>query len=178
MPFTLGEQLNYQVFIGSSNTALGLATFQVRGRSRYFDRDGLFLSVVAQTTGAAAQLFTARDQIDSYVDPKALLPYRTVLNLHEGQRRLNETLTMNQEAGTATSDKGTRIEIPVGTHDYLSFFYALRTFNLNPTKKSAISMLVENKPKTLFVDVVKRESIQLGDRSNTCNRALIDHGRS
>lgn len=164
MPFTLGEQLNYQVFIGSSNTALALATFQVRGRSRYFDRDGLYLSVVAQTTGAAAQLFTARDQVDSYVDPKALLPYRTVLNLHEGRRRLTETLTVNQEAGSATSDKGTKIDIPVGTHDYLSFFYALRTFNLNPTKKSAISILVEKKPKTLFVDAVKRESIQLGDR--------------
>ena len=164
MPFTLGEQLNYQVFIGSSNTALGLATFQVRGRARYFERDGLFLSVVAQTTGAAAQLFSARDQVESYVDPKALLPYRTVLNLHEGRRRLVETITLNQEAGTATSDKGTRIEVPVGTHDYLSFFYALRTFNLNPAKKSAISILVENKPKTLFVDSVRRESIQLGDR--------------
>ena len=164
MPFNLGEQLNYQVFIGSSNTALALATFQVRARARYFDRDGLHLSVVAQTTGAGAQLFAARDQVDSYVDPKALLPYRTVLNLHEGRRRLTETLTVNQEAGNATSDKGTKIDIPVGTHDYLSFFYALRTFNLNPTKKSAISILVENKPKTLFVDAVKRESIQLGDR--------------
>ena len=136
----------------------------MRGRARYFDRDGLFLSVVAQTTGAAAQLFTARDQVDSYVDPKALLPYRTVLNLNEGRRRVAETLTVNQEAGTATSDKGTRIDIPVGTHDYLSFFYVLRTFNLNPTKKSAISILVENKPKTLFVNSVKRETIQLGDR--------------
>ena len=164
MPFNLGEQLNYQVFIGSSNTALGLATFQVRGRSRYFDRDGLLLNVVAQTTGAAAQLFTARDQVDSYVDPKALLPYRTVLNLHEGRRRVTETLTLNQEAGSATSDKGTKIDIPVGTHDYLSFFYALRTFNMNPSKKSAISLLVENKPKTLFVNVVKRETIQLGEQ--------------
>jgi hypothetical protein len=164
LPFTLGEQLNYQVFVGNSNTAFGLATFQVRGRARYFDRDGVFLSVVAQTTNAAAQIFVARDQIDSYVDPKSLLPYRTVLNLHEGRRRLTETLTLNQETGTAMSDKGTKIEIPVATHDYLSFFYALRTFNLTPTKKSAVSILVENKPKTLFVDATKRETIQLGDR--------------
>jgi len=165
LPFTLGEQLNYQVFIGSSNTALGLATFQVRGRARYFERDGLLLSVNAQTTGAAAQLFVARDQVDSYVDPKGLLPYRTVLNLAEGQRRVNETLTLDQEAGTATGDKGTRIEIPVGTHDYVSFFYVLRTFNLNPPKKSVVSMLVENKPKTLFVDAARRETIQLGERT-------------
>jgi Protein of unknown function (DUF3108) len=164
LPFTLGEQLNYQVFIGDSNTALGLATFQVRSRSRYFDRDGLLLSVNAQTTGAAARMFVAKDQIDSYVDPKGLLPYRTVMSLVEGQRRLNQTLTLTQESGTVTTDKGTKIEIPVGTHDYLSFFYALRTFNLNPPKKSAVSLLVENAPKTLFVDAIRRESIQLGDR--------------
>jgi Protein of unknown function (DUF3108) len=164
-PFTLGEQLNYQIFIGGSNTPLGLASFQVRGRSRYFERDGLYLSVNAQTTGAAARLFVAKDQIDSYVDPKGLLPYRTVLNLAEGARRVNETFTVSQETGMATSDKGARIEIPVGTHDYVSFFYVLRTFNLNPPKKSAISILVENKPKTLFVDAIKRETIKLGDRS-------------
>ncbi len=165
LPFTVGEQLNYQVFIGTNNTAMGLATFQVRGRQRYFDRDGVFLSVSAQTTGPAARLFVANDKIDSYIDPKGLLPYRTVMNLVEGQRRLNQVLTFNQESGTATSDKGTRIDIPVGTHDYVSFFYALRTFNLTPPKKSAISVLVENEPKTLFVDALKREPIELGDRT-------------
>ena len=163
LPFKIGEQLNYQVFIGTNNTPLGVANFQVRGRSRYFDRDGVYLSVTAQTTGAAASLFIARDQIDSYVDPKAFLPYRTVMNLSEGARRLTQTLTVNQDNGLATTDKGGRIEIPVGTHDYLSFFYILRTFNLNK-KRNALAVLVENKPKTLFVDVLEKNVIQLGDR--------------
>ena len=164
LPFKLGEQLNYQVFIGSNNTPMGLASFQVRGRQRYFDRDGVFLNVTAQTTGAAAALFVARDQIDSYVDPKALLPFRTVMNLMEGQRRLNQTLTLNQETGVATSDGGARIEIPVGTHDYVSFFYVLRTINLLPKRRNAISVLVENKPKTLYVESQQRETIRLGNR--------------
>ena len=163
LPFKIGEQLNYQVFIGTNNTPLGVANFQVRGRSRYFDRDGVYLSVTAQTTGAAASLFVARDQIDSYVDPKAFLPYRTVMNLSEGARHLTQTLTVNQDNGLATTDKGARIEIPVGTHDYLSFFYILRTFNLNK-KRNALAVLVENKPKTLFVDVLEKNVIQLGDR--------------
>lgn len=163
-PFTVGEQLNYQIFIGASNTALGSATFQVRGRARYFDRDGILLTVNAQTTNAAARIFVARDQIDSYVEPKALLPFRTVLNLLEGKRRLNQTLTLNQETGMVTTDNGARIEIPVGTHDYVSFFYAVRTFNLNATRRSAISILVENKPKTLFINSDKHETIELGER--------------
>lgn len=165
LPFKVGEQLNYQIFIGPSPTPMGIATFQVKGRQRYFDRDGLFLSVNAHTTNALAQVFVARDQIDSYVDPKALLPFRTVMNLIEGRRRLNQTLLMGQDNGVASTAEGLRIEMPVGTHDYLSFFYAVRTFNLTPARKSVTSMLVENKPKTLFVTSQKREAIQLGSQS-------------
>ena len=143
---------------------MGTASFQVRGRQRYFDHDGVFLSVTAQTTGAAAALFVARDQIESYVDPKALLPFRTVLSLLEGRRRLNQTLTVNQDQGVATSDAGARIEIPVGTHDYLSFFYSLRTFNFAAKKRHALAVLVENRPKTLFIEAQEKMVIQLGNQ--------------
>ena len=163
-PFPLNEQLNYQVFIGSSTAPMATASFQVRGRSRYFERDGVFFTVTAQTSNAAARLFVAKDQIDSYVDPKGLLPYRTVLNLVEGARRLNQTLTINQETGLAVTDKGTRIEIPVGTHDYLSFFYAFRMFNLTLAKRNAIPVLVEGKAKTVIVTASKREQIGLGQK--------------
>lgn len=164
LPFKVGEQLNYQVFIGSNNTPMGTASFQVRGHQRYFDHDGVFLNVIAQTTGAAATLFVARDQIDSYVDPKALLPFRTVMSLVEGRRRLNQTLTVNQDQGVATSESGTRIEIPVGTHDYLSFFYSIRTFNFAAKKRHALAVLVENRPKTLFVEAQEKMVIQLGNQ--------------
>ena len=161
-PFVPGEQLNYQIFVAGSNAPLGIATFQVRGQSRYFDKEGLFLTVSAQTTGAAASLFIANDKIESYVDPKSLLPYRTVLNLLEGKRRLNQTLTVNQDSGSATTNTGQKIDIPVGTHDYVSLFYVIRTLNLTPKRKSAVSILVGNKPKTLFIDAIKRETIELG----------------
>jgi hypothetical protein len=71
---------------------------------------------------------------------------------------------VNQDSGVATSDKGARIEIPVGTHDYVSFFYVIRTLNLVGTKRTAISMLVENKPKTVFVESGTREQVQLTGR--------------
>ncbi len=163
-PFAIGEQLNYQVFLGNSNVPVGIATFQIKGRSRYFDRDGLYLTVTAKTTEAAARIFVANDTIESYVDPKSLLPYRTVMNLVEGKRRLNQTLTTNQDYGVVTTDKGQRIEIPIGTHDYVSVFYVGRTFNLAPPKRNAVSVLVENKPKTLFISSLRRETIELGQQ--------------
>lgn len=165
LPFKIGEQLNYQVFLGNITQPAGTATFHVRARSRYFDRDGLLFVARAQTINAAQKLFIADDQIRSYVDPKTLLPFRTEMNLIEGTKRLNQTLTINQDHGAATSDKGQRLEIPVGTHDYISFFYLARTFNLTPPKRTAVSILVNNKTKTLFINSIKREAIQLGPQT-------------
>ena len=52
--------------------------------------------------------------------------------------------------------------MPVGTHYYLSIFYVIRTMNLVPPKKTAISILVNGRPKTLFLKALRRETVQLG----------------
>ncbi len=165
LPFNVGEQLNYQIFLGDTTAPAGTATFQVRARARHFDRDAFLFTLRAQTTNAAQRLFFANDQISSYIDPKTLLPFRSEMNLTEGARRLNQTLTINQDYGTATSDKGERIEIPIGTHEYLSFFYLARTLNITPPRRNAVSILVNNQPKTLFVTSLKRETVQIGPQS-------------
>jgi hypothetical protein len=165
LPFKVGEQLNYRVFLPNIAAPAATANFQVRAHSKYFDHDGLLFTVNAQTSNALQNLFFASDIVTSYVDPKTLLPFHTELSLTEGQRRFSSKLAINQDYGTATSEKGDRIEIPVGTHDYLSFFYALRTFNLTPPRRSAISILVENKPKTLFISALQKENVQLGSQT-------------
>ncbi|MGI8917495.1 MAG: DUF3108 domain-containing protein [Pyrinomonadaceae bacterium] len=165
LPFKIGEQLNYQIFLGQMTQPAGTATFQVRARSNNFSRDGLLYTVQAQTTPAAQRLFVANDQISSYVDVKTLLPFRTELKLVEGRLRTNQILSINQDHGVATTDQNQRIEIPVGTHDYLSFFYLARTFNLTPPRRNAVSLLVNNKPTTLVITSLKREIIQLGSQS-------------
>jgi len=162
LPFKVGEQLNYQVFLPTVQAPVGLASFQVRARSKYFDHDGFMFTLSAQTTNALQKLFVANDVITSYADPKTLLPFHTEFVFNEGRNRFASKLTINQDYGTATTDKGERIEIPIGTHDYLSYFYLVRTFNLSPSRRNAISILVNNKPKTLFVTAVKKESVQIG----------------
>ena len=147
----------------------------MRARSKYFNRDGVWLSVNAQTTNALQHLFAANDLINSYVDAKTLLPFRSELNLMEGRNRSNVKLTIVQDYGTATTEDGVRIEIPVGTHDYLSFFYALRTFNIAPPRRSGISLLVNNKPKTLFIEALKREPIQLGSQTVQAIQVIAYH---
>ncbi len=165
LPFKVGEQLNYQVFLPSIKAPVASAFFHVKARSKYFDHDGFMFTLSAQTTNALQKLFVANDSMVSYVDPKTLLPFHTEFTFNEGRNRYANKLTLNQDYGTATTEKGERIEIPIGTHDYLSYFYLARTFNLSPARRNAISILVNNKPKTLFVTVIKRESIQLGSQN-------------
>ncbi|MBA3767077.1 MAG: DUF3108 domain-containing protein [Acidobacteria bacterium] len=162
LPFSVGEQLTFNVFLGNMTQAAGTSTFQVRQRAKYFNRDGLLLAVQAQTTNAAQRLFFVNDQINTYVDPTTLLPFRIEMNLREGSRRVNKTLTIDQDRGNASTDKGVRIEIPVGTHDIVSVLYALRSFNLAPPKRNAVSFLIEDRPRTLFITSLKRETIELG----------------
>ncbi len=165
VPFKVGEQLNYQVYLPSITAPVARATFQVRARSKYFNQDGLLFTVSAQTSNALQNLFVANEAISSYVDPETLLPFQTELNLIEGRTRVNTKLVIKQDYGRATTDKGERIDIPIGTHDYLSYFYVLRTFSLTVSKATALSILVNNKPKTITFTPLKRETVQLGSQT-------------
>ena len=165
LPFKVGEQLNYQMFLPSIPAAAATASFLVRARSKYFDHDGLQFIVNAQTTNALQKVFAASEVMTSYVDPKSLLPFRTELTLNQGRHHVISKLTINQDYGMVTSDNGEKIEIPIGTHDYLSYFYVVRTFNLTIGRRSAISILVNNKPKTLFITALKRDNVQIGSQT-------------
>ncbi|MEJ7616334.1 MAG: DUF3108 domain-containing protein [Pyrinomonadaceae bacterium] len=162
LPFTVGEQLNYQVYLGGGQQHLATMSYLIRPRTTYFNRDGLLLTATAQTNELGNRLFVINDQINSYVNPVTLLPFRTEVRLQEGRRRVTNTLTVEQDRGIALTDKGQRIEIPVGTHDLVSVLYAMRSFDLRPRKRNAVSLLVNGRPRALSVDFVGRETITLG----------------
>ena len=160
LPFKIGEQLNYRVYLGAANVQVGTLAFEVKSRGRYFNRDGLVVSASAQTGGPAA--IAVKDQITSYVDPTTLLPFRTELNISEGKYRDVRTYNLDQDRGAATSETPReRVEVPVGTHDLISALYAIRTFDLTIQKPNAISMMATHRPLALSVKATKRETIEL-----------------
>ena len=168
LPFKVGEELNYQVYLGTTTQPVGSATFAVSARGRYFNREGLLLTATAQTTNIGARVFPVNDKLSSYVDPETLLPFRTEMNFAEGTWRSKRGYNIDQNRGAVTTDEQKRIEIPVGTHDLISLLYAIRTFDLSPPtsslapqKRNAISILAINQPRTLFVTSLKRETIEL-----------------
>ena len=165
VPFKIGEQLTYQVYLASNaQQPVGAITLTLKARGRYFNRDGLLFSVTAQTTGPGARVFPVNDQITSYVDPTTLLPFRTELNLSEGKYHYTRAYNLDQNRGAAVSDNKERIDIPVGTHDLISTFYSIRTLDLWPPKQSALSIMATSQPRTLLVKSQRRETIEVGNQ--------------
>jgi len=164
VPFKIGEQLAYQVYLASTAEPVGTITFALKARGRYFNRDGLLFSATAQTTPPGSLIFQVSDQINSYVDPTTLLPFRAELKLIEGRYRTTRGYNLDQNRGAAVADSKERIDIPVGTHDLISAFYAIRTFDLRPSKRNAISIMATSQPRTLFVESQRRETIELGSQ--------------
>ena len=80
----------------------------------------------------------------------------------EGKYRSNRGYNLDQNRGWAVADNKERIEIPVGTHDLISAVYAIRTFDLWPKKRTAISIMATKQPRTLFVESLRLEIIELG----------------
>ncbi|HYX29738.1 MAG TPA: DUF3108 domain-containing protein [Pyrinomonadaceae bacterium] len=160
LPFKVGEQLNYRVFLGKSDVSVGSMNFEIKTRGRFFNRDGLQFVANAQTIGPAA--IAIRDQITSYLDPTTLLPFRTEINLSEGKYRDTRIYNIDQDRGAATVDGSRdRVDIPVGTHDVISAFYSLRTFDLTPKKSNSISLMAIHHPVVLTVASVQRETLDL-----------------
>ena len=162
LPFKPGEQLNFNFFLGAAQQPVGTASLQVRARARYFNREGLLLAAVLQTTGPGTTLFPVSDQINSYVDAATVVPFRTELSLREGTRQARWVVSSDQNGGVALFDDGTRVDIPAGTHDLLSVFYALRSLDLSPGRRTAVSLLVNKRPRALSVVPVRRATIRLG----------------
>jgi len=164
LPFKPGEQLNFNFFLGANTQPVGTASFLVRARQKYFNRDGLLLTASLATTGPGQALFPVSDQLNSYIDASTVLPFRSELTLQEGKRRARFVVSADQTSGAALFEDGTRVEVPVGTHDLLSVFYALRSFDLSPGKRNAVSLLVNKRARLLYITALRPGSVQLGGR--------------
>lgn len=165
LPFKPGEQLNFNFFLGPNAQPAGSASFLVRPRARYFNREGLLLTANLQTAGPVQALFPVSDQVNSYVDASSVLPFRTELTLAEGKRRARFVVSADQQGGSALFEDGTRVEVPFGTHDLLSVFYALRSFDLAPGKRNSVSLLLNKRPRVLFITALRNAPLQLGGQN-------------
>lgn len=162
LPFDVGEQLNYNFYLGNATQPIGTASFLVRTRARFFNREG-FQLIASMASGEALQnAFPVRDSVISYISTTTLLPFRNELQIQEGKHHTQGVVSFDQERGAAIVTDNKTVEIPVGTYDFVSVLYALRSFDLTPPRRNAVSLLINKRPRTLFIASISRDMIEVG----------------
>ena len=132
LPFKLGETLEYQ--ISTNGRMLGFITLQAKERKQFSGQDSLLLTATVTGTEPNQQIFKLNDAIRAQVNPLSLAPQDIQLKLSGELAAYNQQVSFDQRTGTATGGKDDKTEIPVGTHSILSLAYAVRSFNLKPSK--------------------------------------------
>jgi len=132
LPFKLGETLEYQISTGGR--MIGLVTLQAKERKQFSGQDNLLLTATVTGTEPNQQIFGLNDSIKAQVNPLSLAPQESQLKLSGALAGFNQQLLFDQRAGAVVGGKGNRVDIPVNTHSILSLAYAIRSFNLKPSK--------------------------------------------
>lgn len=142
LPFDLGETLLYQVSNGGKRIAT--ITLQAKERKQFLNpqpanpqfanEDSLLLTALVTGSEQSNQIFNLNDGIRAQVNPETLAPKQIELKFSGFFSAYNQTTFFDQRTGSALYDGANRIEIPVGTHSILSLVYAIRSFNLKPSK--------------------------------------------
>jgi hypothetical protein len=132
LPFDLGETLEYQ--ISTNGQMLGLITIQAKERKLFAGEDSLLLTATVTGTQPGQQILKLGDSIIAQVNPETLAPKQIALKFTNLFSNLSQITQFDQKTGIATFGGTNRAEIPVGTHSILSLAYAIRSFNLKPSK--------------------------------------------
>ncbi len=132
LPFVLGETLEYQVSMSGKN--IGNVVLQAKERKQFFGQDSLLLTATATTAEPGNVIFKLNDGIKAQVNPDSLAPQQIEFKFSGTFSANNQTTLFDQKNGFASNNGGNPIEVPVGTHSILSLAYAIRSFNLKPSK--------------------------------------------
>ncbi|HEX8289253.1 MAG TPA: DUF3108 domain-containing protein [Pyrinomonadaceae bacterium] len=132
LPFQLGETLNYQ--ISNAGIPVGNIRFEVKERKLFAGQDSLLLNATITSSSPGNPAFISGDGIKAHVNPDSIAPQQIELKFTGNLSAYNQTTVFNQKTGSAMLGGIQRIEIPVGTHSLLSLIYAIRSFNLKPSK--------------------------------------------
>lgn len=133
LAFSLGEKLEYRVNFGGQKVAD--VVLEAKQRRLVQNVDSLLLA--ANVTGIAPPFrqLAMTDSATALVNPDTLAPYRFDMRLTGGLSVVSQNLMFDPRTGGVTFG-ASRAEAPVGTHSILSLLYAMRSFNLRPSKIS------------------------------------------
>lgn len=125
MAFNNGETMLFKFKYGFISAGYGELKVHDEGGKFHFAARGW-------SAGFFDPFFKVRDYYDSYVSADDMMPYYFTRDVEEGNFKKKQNVTFKDQK--ASSEKKT-IDIPSNTQDLVSFFYYLRSQDLQSMKK-------------------------------------------
>jgi hypothetical protein len=159
--FKVGEQLSYKLkygFFTGAEAALRVED----GGSKIKGRPTFHIIANGNTAGTFDVFYKVRNQYETYIDQKTLLPYFYTENRREGSYRHTDNVTFNQEKNEVVADKGT-FPFKGDVYDFVSAYYAARNIDVSKLKigeKFDMKYFLEDGVQTLTITYLGKEKIK------------------
>ena len=180
LAFDLGEALEYK--LSSGGQQIGTFKLEAKERKQRNGVDSLLLTATAAEVRAGNSLFAPGDKILAYVDPDNLAPIQVDINLHGQLSSLNNSVTFNRESSTVMFS-GKMVDVPVGTQSLLSLLYAIRSYNLkpsrdasNPVNDTRVAVFLDKQPLVFTLRPSAPELIAFGSEKVSAQQISISTG--
>lgn len=179
--FKEGEILTYRLHYGIIDA--GVAVLEVKpevmdvaGRKVYH------IVGNGYSKGSFDWFFKVRDRYETFLDKDALLPWMFVRRVNEGGYIINEDYKFNHYTNKVDVGREDKVDVPQGTHDMISAFYAARNLDLSNAKEGdvfTINSIVDKELFPLKIRYVGKERIDcdLGTFDCVKFRPIVQKGR-
>jgi hypothetical protein len=173
LAFELGETLNYR--ITAAGRPVGAFTLEAKERRQVSGTDSLLLNAVVTEVQPGVPFFAANDFVRAQVDPDTLLPRNLEIKFSGSLSTYNRTAKFDGGGSFLTFNANNRVDTPVGTHSIISLLYALRSFNLkpsrdlkNPVNDTRVAVFWENQPYVFTLRPSEADSLTVnGEKVST-----------
>lgn len=167
LAFRLGEALEYRVT--AAGRPVGTIVMRARERKSVGGQDTLVLSATVTNSSPGNPVLSLNDSITAFVDPESLAPRQIDIKLQSSLSSLNQTTLFDTRTGSIVYKGSGKVDAPVGTHSLLSLIYAMRSFNLRPSKTrdnpvndTRVAVFWESQPYIFKLRPGSEETIEVG----------------
>lgn len=181
LAFELWETLEYRLSAGGE----ALATFVLRAaeRKQVDTLDTLFLTASVKDILSGSGPLAKNDAIVVQVDPVTLGPRKLNVSLTGPLAALSQEVGFDEARNIISIKSGGTVEAPVGTHSIVSLLYAMRSFNLKPSKDTTnpindtrVAVFWENRPYVFTLRPSIAETLTMGEQKIPAQMISITTG--
>ena len=183
--FKNGEHLKYKLSYSNFLTA-GYATMNIK-KAKYNSKEVFHIVGKGKTTGMINWFFKVRDNYETFIDKKTLLPYKFIRQIDEGGYKKDREIIFNQKDNEAVVfDKKTKkvksFKTQKGVQDLLSTLYYMRNKDITNFKvgdEISLPIFLDNEIMNMKLRFLGRETIKtnLGEIKAVKFMPLVASGR-